>query len=89
MGWNDRLPEDPYIPTESYYERQEYEAWMEYLESQKSPENPAGGLSSQNIDPAAIPSTPGPNFMRRVLARVFGAEPQKPINKRDEIQSPF
>lgn len=87
MGWNDRLPEDPYIPTESYYERQEYEAWMEYLASKENA--PAAGLSSQNVDPATFSAQNQPNFMRRLFARVFGAEPQKAAKEPDEIQSPF
>lgn len=39
MGWNDRLPEDPYIPPENqsddYYAQQySYEEWLAYVKEQ-------------------------------------------------------
>lgn len=53
MGWNDRLPEDPYTPPESFYrDRDDYEAWLEYLNA--SLEQEQGGLTSQNLDPAEL-----------------------------------
>jgi len=53
MGWNDRLPEDPNIPYESAQDRDDYDAWSEYVETCRiEAEAAAGGLTSQNIDPA-------------------------------------
>lgn len=53
MGWNDRLPEDPNIPYESAQDRDDYDAWSEYVESCRiEAETAAGGLTSQNVDPA-------------------------------------
>jgi hypothetical protein len=78
MGWNDRLPEDPYIPTESYYDRQEYEAWMEYIASKNAP--PAAGLSSQNLDPALLQPEAQPNLLQRLWRRVQG-QPAQPADK--------
>lgn len=35
MGWNDRLPEDPYWPDSEYYQaRDAYEEWLAYIASQ-------------------------------------------------------
>lgn len=52
MGWNDRLMEDPYTPPPEYYrDRDEYEAWLEYVEMQLEAET---GLTSQNIDPLTL-----------------------------------
>ena len=31
MGWNDRLPEDPYIAWESTKDADDYEAWQTYI----------------------------------------------------------
>ena len=47
MGWNDRLPEDPYIPPDSYYEdfyaqQYSYEEWLEYVKNH-------AGVTSANI----------------------------------------
>lgn len=54
MGWNDRLPEDPYTPPPEYYHaRDEYEAWLEYVEMRLLEEEQTG-LTSQNIDPASL-----------------------------------
>lgn len=50
MGWNDRLPEDPYIPFESEEDRTAYEEWLHYLESQLADEEQAAGLTSANIE---------------------------------------
>ena len=49
MGWNDRLPEDPNLPYESAQDRDDYDAWAEYVESCRI--EAAGGLTSQNVDP--------------------------------------
>jgi hypothetical protein len=53
MGWNDRLPEDPYWP-EQNEDRDSYENWCAYIEYQflKSQQSPSAGLTSQNVDPA-------------------------------------
>jgi hypothetical protein len=56
MGWNDRLPDDPNIPYESAQDRDDYDAWSEYVESCRiEAEAAAGGLTSQTVDPAAPP----------------------------------
>lgn len=56
MGWNDRLPEDPFIPYESEKDRDDYEAWHMYLamraEEMLAEEN--AGLTSQNIAPIPL-----------------------------------
>jgi hypothetical protein len=60
MGWNDRLVNDPYEPTDE--ERQRYDDWCEYQEYLKllaaeleqqtpAPTPETMGLSSQTIDP--------------------------------------
>jgi len=36
MGWNDRLPEDPNIPYESQQDKDDYDAWAEYVEDNRS-----------------------------------------------------
>lgn len=54
MGWNDRLPEDPHIPYESAQDRDDYDAWAEYVELCRV--DAAAGLTSQNIDPATLKS---------------------------------
>lgn len=77
MGWNDRLPEDPYIPSDAYYEaREEYEAWLEYVEMRFKEES--RGLTSQNLDPAMLvgsqPAQEPParqNFLSRIWAMIF------------------
>lgn len=52
MGWNDRLPEDPFIPSSDYYQEQDrYEAWLEYITARAME---ADQLTSQNIDPAQL-----------------------------------
>jgi hypothetical protein len=49
MGWNDRLPDDPYRPYESQDDRDAYDNWQMYLEHCRQEE-----LTSQNIDPASV-----------------------------------
>jgi hypothetical protein len=52
MGWNDRLPEDPNIPYESPQDRDDYDAWAEYVEACRlEAETTAAGLTSQTVDP--------------------------------------
>jgi hypothetical protein len=52
MGWNDRLPEDPYIPYADDADRQSYEEWHQYLlECQREEIN---GLTSANLQPGDI-----------------------------------
>lgn len=64
MGWNDRLPTDPYLPPEEYYHNgeEEYHAWLEYVEMCLNEEaefsSQVSLLTSQNIDPATLPTTP-------------------------------
>jgi len=74
MGWNDRLPEDPFIPSERYYqEREEYEAWLDYMEARLREEDELQ-LSSQNINPAALSKTADVpvHSNRGILARLWG-----------------
>ena len=84
MGWNDRLPEDPFIPSDAYYqEREEYEAWLDYVEAKLREEDT--GLSSQNLDPATLagrtntqqeaPTRVG--FLARLMAKFFGQKKHK------------
>jgi len=65
MGWNDRLPEDPNIPYESAQDRDDYDAWSEYVEScriEAEAKNAAAGLTSQNIDPTVPPAQSAPKI---------------------------
>lgn len=75
MGWNDRLPEDPFAPPNEYYEEQDrYEAWLEYTMA-RAAENDRQ-FSSQNIAPtelAARKQTPWYEF----FTRLFRAHTQK------------
>lgn len=78
MGWNDRLPEDPYIPPESFYrDRDDYEAWLDYVEMRLNEEERAG-LSSQNLDPRTLSKTPlqeppaRQSILSRIWAQIFG-----------------
>jgi hypothetical protein len=99
MGWNDRLPEDPFIPSDAYYrEREEYEAWLDYVEAKLREEDT--GLSSQNIDPATLAGrkdtqqeTPArPGFVSRLMAQFFGKEVPKneqQENSRTDEEVPF
>ena len=69
MGWNDRLPEDPFVPPNDYYEEQDrYEAWLEYTIARAAEHELQ--LSSQNIAPkelAARQQTPWYEFFTRLL----------------------
>lgn len=48
MGWNDRLPEDPYWPDIARQDdRDSYENWLQYLDEQLEDAN--AELSSQNL----------------------------------------
>jgi hypothetical protein len=72
MGWNDRLPEDPFIPSAEYYQdREEYNAWLEYVEARLEEEN-AAQLSSQNINPADLKRKPQGTILSRAWRAVFG-----------------
>lgn len=82
MGWNDRLPEDPYTPPESFYrDRDDYEAWLEYVETQLDKEGV--GLTSQNLDPQTLSKkaqqeTPARQpAMSRLWAQIFGQNTSK------------
>jgi hypothetical protein len=72
MGWNDRLPEDPYIPPREYYQdREEYEAWLEYIDMRLAEEEEAG-LTSQNLDPAMLSGQLQPSLLQRLWTRFTG-----------------
>lgn len=49
MGWNDRLFEDPYWPEQNNDDRDSYENWCAYIESQLDEAEANAGISSQNI----------------------------------------
>lgn len=73
MGWNDRLPEDPYIPPDAFYrDRDDYEAWLEYVKICAEKET-TGGLTSQTLDPQTLqtPTTQEPSLRRSILARIW------------------
>ena len=88
MGWNDRLPTDPYLPPDDYYRNgeEEYHAWLEYVEMRLNEKS----LTSQNIDPANLPATSTPEapkrykIMSRLWAAIFGQEVSK--NQEQENQ---
>ena len=54
MGWNDRLPEDPYWPFQNEEDRQTYEDWQLYLESQLTEAEINSDLNSQTLRPEDI-----------------------------------
>lgn len=93
MGWNDRLPEDPYIPPREYYQdRQEYEAWLEYVDMRLAEEEQAG-LTSQNLDPAALSDTgtpqesrPARGLLPRLWAALFGQDQKKENTGKEDHQ---
>ena len=59
MGWNDRLPEDPYLPDQQSYENwQEYHQELLLREELEAQTKDGPGISSQNIDPGAHTDTP-------------------------------
>jgi hypothetical protein len=95
MGWNDRLPEDPFIPAESYYEEHDrYAAWLEYqnicaAETERQ-------LTSQNIDPAMLAGKPSQetpqrrHTLSRLWEKFFGQEiASKASHENDKPDFPF
>lgn len=95
MGWNDRLPEDPYTPPREYYQaRDEYEAWLEYIDMRLAEEEQAG-LTSQNLDPAALSGTSTPQesqqargLLPRLWAALFGQNQKKENTGNEEKENP-
>jgi hypothetical protein len=78
MGWNDRLLEDPFVPSSDYYqERERYEAWLEYMTAQAMESE---RLTSQNINPTQLAKKPSQetparqSFLSRIWAIIFGQE---------------
>ena len=93
MGWNDRLPEDPFIPSDAYYtERAEYEAWLDYLDA-CAQEDATAGLSSQNVDPAVLSQSPQQNtperqgLLARLWAQIRNPHGQKETTHEQEQQA--
>lgn len=89
MGWNDRLPEDPFIPSAEYYrDRDDYEAWRAYGEARLQEE--LAGLSSQNVNPATLASKPtqeAPDrqgMLARLWATIIG-----PRARKEDADLPF
>lgn len=102
MGWNDRLPVDPFIPSDDYYEEQDrYEAWLEYQNICAS--DAERQLTSQNVDPAMLArrrtqETPERQpLLSRLWARFFGQENSEKENtaggqnnhRREDERVPF
>jgi hypothetical protein len=90
MGWNDRLPEDPYWPEQSD-DRDSYENWHMYLESQLNEIEAGAGLSSQNVDPASIPQVPRKSaaaicrdFVIKLLGTHHGSQKEKQAKTKVE-----
>lgn len=84
MGWNDRLPEDPYTPAPEYYhDRDEYEAWLEYVETRLI-EQELTGLTSQNLDPSALKAEPPLTFLQQIWRRITGQKRAQKNNKETE-----
>ena len=82
MGWNDRLPEDPYWPDQDSYIRA-LECHNELLRAElEVPPQNGPGLSSQNINPGEqVPPLPPPTeeadrraAIGRFLAKFRGAK---------------
>ena len=95
MGWNDRLPEDPFIPSDSYYEAQyAHEEWMRYIEMCATEKQQK--LTSQNIDPATLAGKPlqEPPVRQPTLSRLwdkfFGQESNsKDSSDKEDAELPF
>ena len=97
MGWNDRLPEDPFIPSDSYYEAQyAHEEWMRYIEMCATEEQQK--LTSQNIDPATLAGKPlqEPPVRQPTLSRLwekfFGQEKEshsESPRREEDAELPF
>jgi hypothetical protein len=84
MGWNDRLPVDPFIPSSDYYQEQDrYEAWLEYVTARAME---ADQLTSQNVDPAQLKrisqqETPARRTLfSRLWVNIFGDQDKKETN---------
>lgn len=93
MGWNDRLPTDPYLPPDDYYRNgeEEYHAWLEYVEMRLNEEQ---GLTSQNIDPSALPQTTTETpeqrgIFARMWAAFFGQEVSESKRQEENENLPF
>ena len=87
MGWNDRLPEDPYIPPREYYQaRDEYEAWLEYIDMRLAEEEEAG-LTSQNLDPATMSGQSQPSLLQRLWTRFTGNKHGQEKEDRQENEN--
>jgi len=72
MGWNDRVPDaPPYIPYENPADRDEYENWQMYLEYCRQHPEEFGGISSQNVDPAALPRPTTPRPVRTAVRELL------------------
>ena len=91
MGWNDRLPEDPFTPSSDYYQEQDrYEEWLEYITTCGAENENMFG--SQNIDPAQLPrknSQEAPTrqgILARLWANFFGQQDHKENKKADTNQ---
>ena len=90
MGWNDRLPEYPYTPPPEYYQaRDEYEAWLDYIEMRLAEEDKTG-LTSQNLDPATLSGQPQPSMLHRLWTRITGNKhgQEKESRQKSQRQEP-
>lgn len=80
MGWNDRVENNPYEPYPDYTEQDHYEAWMHYQEVCRQ----AGGISSQNIDPAAVPHPAKNLVLSRFIFRLLGFSGDQETQKENQ-----
>ena len=97
MGWNDRLPEDPFIPAESYYEEHDrYAAWLEYQNTCAA--ETERQLTSQNIDPATLAGKPRQEpparqpTLSRLWEKFFGQEKEshsESPRREEDAELPF
>ena len=92
MGWNDRLPEDPYIPYADDADRQSYEEWHQYLlECQREEIN---GLTSANLHPGDTDElmqrvrTNRAGLPERTVAPAAEACPQRPALQPHQPAAP-
>lgn len=93
MGWNDRLPTDPYLPPEEYYQSgaEEHHAWLEYVEMRLHDES--RGISSQNLDPAMLAgqqftqeAPKRQKFLSRIWAAIFGQSKENTKEKNSKTE---
>lgn len=78
MGWNDRLPEDPFIPFENEKDRDDYEAWHTMTDEYRANET---GLTSQNVTPDQLTKKQKPAPATRPLPQVDTIPHQEEVSQ--------